>query len=277
MAIIRMNYLSEYLGMQTNVTLVIPTFTFADYFSGTPRMKAGDKLQTLWLLHGGSGDDLDFISGTRVARYAEENKIAVVCPADYNMFYTDTYTGNYFSYITEELFETLATIYPLSQRREDNFIAGLSMGAIGAFKAGIVYNDRYGTVLCMSGGGRDRDDLIALMRKEGDLSPRPPYMTYYPRLPEENGVDDPWGLAKLKAERGEKLPKFFVTCGEDDGAMSRSVKTAEYLTSLGVEVEFEGVPGYKHEWDFWDLALKKAIYDKFSLRRAPISADELGG
>ena len=88
-------------------------------------------------------------------------------------------------------------------------------------------------------------------------------------------MDDPWGLARLKAEMGERLPKFLFTCGENDAALKRTSETAEYLVSLGAEAELESVPGYSHEWDFWDLALKRAITQKFALRRDVIRAVEV--
>ena len=32
-----------------------------------------------------------------------------------------------------------------------------------------------------------------------------------------------------------------------------------YTTNLLLDVFYEEVPGYQHEWDFWDLSLQKAI------------------
>lgn len=34
MAVLKMNFLSEALGMQTNVTICLPTFSFEDSFNG---------------------------------------------------------------------------------------------------------------------------------------------------------------------------------------------------------------------------------------------------
>ena len=44
---------------------------------------------------------------------------------------------------------------------------------------------------------------------------------------------------------------------------------------LGLKLEkAEEVPGYKHEWDFWDLALRKALKEWLPIRHSAIYPDE---
>ena len=33
----------------------------------------------------------------------------------------------------------------------------------------------------------------------------------------------------------------------------------EYTSQLGVAVEYEFIPEYRHEWRFWDLAVQHAL------------------
>jgi S-formylglutathione hydrolase FrmB len=55
-------------------------------------------------------------------------------PNVHRSFYANTRYGfNYYTYITEELPHIVRSYFPLSDRREDNAIAGLSMGGYGAF------------------------------------------------------------------------------------------------------------------------------------------------
>ena len=128
MAVIKMNFLSQALGMQTNITICLPTYSFADAVADRREVYVpGMKYQVLWLLHGGSGDDSDYLNFSNIARYADENKIAVVMPAGYDSFYTNWHEGcdgaQYYTYITEELFHTLPILFPFSTKREDNFVA----------------------------------------------------------------------------------------------------------------------------------------------------------
>ena len=265
MAHIRMNFLSEALRMQTNVNIIIPSLhndlqvkgeTAASWY------RPGMKFQVLWLLHGGAGDDSDYITGTNIARYAQDNCVAVVMPADYNASYHDDPTGaKYFTYVADELPLVCRTMFPFSDKPEDNFVAGLSMGAGGTFKLAVAYPERYNSVLCMSGGGRG-----PFARQNVPHSPAP-------RFPgaELAGINDPWNYVTEQVQAGKKLPRFFMTCGTaDELAYPDYLTTSEKLRGLGCDVFTQEVPGYKHEWDFWDLSLRKALNEWLPLKRAPI-------
>ena len=40
----------------------------------------------------------------------------------------------------------------------------------------------------------------------------------------------------------------------------------KHAEEIGLKAVFEGVPGYRHEWPFWDLSVRKAL-DFFGLKR----------
>ncbi|MBW7462496.1 prolyl oligopeptidase family serine peptidase, partial [Paenibacillus sepulcri] len=52
---------------------------------------------------------------------------------------------------SEELPALARSFFPLSDRREDNFVAGLSMGGYGAFKLALSHPDRYAAAASLSG------------------------------------------------------------------------------------------------------------------------------
>ena len=54
--------------------------------------------------------------------------------------------------MTEELPEFIQTLFPASDKREDTFIGGLSMGAGGALNLGIRRPELYSRVIALSGG-----------------------------------------------------------------------------------------------------------------------------
>ena len=68
------------------------------------------------------------------SRFANERGLCVVMPSGENMFYVDQeHTHNHYSqFIGEELVEMTRAMFPLSHKKEDTFIAGLSMGGYGA-------------------------------------------------------------------------------------------------------------------------------------------------
>ena len=58
-------------------------------------------------------------------------------------------------YVTEELMPMLYNWYPISDKREDNFIAGLSMGGGGALKFAVNYPDKFAAAAILSSAPRN--------------------------------------------------------------------------------------------------------------------------
>ena len=257
MAVIKMNFLSQALGMQTNVTICLPSFSFADIMAGRNDVYVpGMKYQVLWLLHGGSGDDSDYLNFSNITRYADDHKLAVVMPADYNMSYTDNEHGKFMTFVAEELPKMCRALFPFSDKREDNFIGGLSMGSGGCQKIAMRYPENYAAVLAMSGG--------SFSKASGGR----------PRTPEQLAlVDENIAIAKANIEKGLKVPKFFMTWGDKDFVREGHTESCKVLKELGYDVFEEEVPGYGHEWDFWDLTLRKAIKDWLPIRHSVIYPD----
>jgi len=270
MAVFKVNFLSRDLGLHTKVNVVLPIVP-----SVTVEKQEKCLYQVLWLLHGG-GDDLnDFILNTNIARYAEDHKIAVVMSEDNYAFYTDGYIqngGRYFTYITEELVRMCRSIFPLSDKREDNFVAGNSMGSGGAMKCAMLHPELYSAALIMSGSGmrmhRTEDkwvtDFLMKVINDEDVSD-------YPAVEDpKQDVQMAIPIYNILKEGKTNLPKFYFTCGGADGLI-RDVKSAlQFYEKMGLPYFYEEVPGYKHEWDFWDLSLRKALNEWLPIRHAPI-------
>ena len=86
MALIRMNHLSFCKGNQTEVTVILPTKGMDDKRNGVGFEVPGMKYQVLWLLHGGGGDNTDFVNFSNIVRYAEQNRLAVIMPGGKSFF-----------------------------------------------------------------------------------------------------------------------------------------------------------------------------------------------
>jgi len=281
MTVLQFNFLSKYLGYQTNVTICLPRPSQED---GADFYRPGMKFQTLYLLHGYSGDDTDYRDFTGIVRYANEARVAVVMPAAYNAFYSDNPHGpRYWRYVSEELPQVCQSLFPLSAKREDNFVAGLSMGGHGAMKMGIMKCEAYAAVLCMSGVSMNPDKLAEVTDRRrarhadaaADDLPTIDMASLYGDPDHFKGsVNDVWHYARLNVEAKKQLPKFFITVGDKDFLREQVEDASAYLTGLGYDTTFELVPGYGHEWDFWDLSLRKALREWLPLRRSVIYPDE---
>ena len=72
--------------------------------------------------------------------------------------------------------------------------------------------------------------------------------TIPPMIKAEDLVDD------LLAKKGE-FPKIFLCIGHNDFLYESVEAFHQKLVKDGVEHRYDSVPGYEHEWAFWDLEL----------------------
>ena len=245
MALIRFNHLSKCKGCQTNVTIILPTDGMPEKRAGTTFEVPGIKYQVLWLLHGGGGDDSDFVNFSNIVRYAETNRLAVVMPAGKN-FYEDDY-----AYITEELPRTLRVVFPLSDKREDNFIGGLSHGGDAAMKACFEHPDRYASGLIMSAAGTDHRGEAGKAALRFDV----------------------FGCAQRNLDAGVEMPQLIFATGSGDRGMPHYVPVIDKLEAMGIALTRHYVDGDGHSWDFWDSTLRLGIEKLLPVRHNVIQPE----
>ena len=281
MALMRFKFRSEILG-DTSVTVVIPTNNqtiFGEKIGQAPagfpqsakfEYKPGMKYQTIWFLHGGGDDDLTSYRLTSLERYAEDNQVMLVTPLAHDTMYNNTTTGvRYIDYITKELPLVIRTLFPAAPEPENNFIMGSAMGGNGALGLAMMFPELYTAVVDLSGGiglTLDREVYRDQMSWMGGR------MKNFFRGEDEfeNTEHDLYYLAKKNVDEGKKLPQVFIGVGENDFIEYRVKKDYERLKELGYPVCYEEGKGLGHEWDFWDLYFRKAIYEWLPLRREPI-------
>jgi putative tributyrin esterase len=276
--LVKFNFLSQSLQLQTNVTMCLPSFSFSDQLSAKrDGLTPGVKFQVMYLLHGGFGDDSDYVNFTNIVRYADDNKIAVVMPCGYNSFYTDGVEGffvsKYWQYVSEELPALCQAMFPISPKREDNYVGGLSMGSHGAMKMAVMNGERFAGALIMSGTSLDDTDRTPILERNYFDPPSADCAQQNPnRLQTESYI---YQQAAENIKSGKACPKLYFTCGGDDIPAVTNVKASrDYFARLGYETVYTEIPGYRHEWDFWDLALRKALYEWLPIERKVLRPDQ---
>ena len=253
MALIHLHFYANKIGRCGNIDVIVPQKKSDD-------LTDNRNTPVLYLLHGAMGDETVWQRMTSIERYAEKYGFAVVMPGCEISAYTNMAHGqNYYDYITQELPELMYSFFGLSPARENNYIAGCSMGANGAVKIGLANPDKYTAIGCFSGGITYRlppedtsnidpvTDHTAFMRYEGRQI-----------LGTE---EDVFGNARRIAESGQPAPRIYHTIGNEDFLLEHAHNSRDFFTS------FEGDPfGYvyeeidgKHDWDFWDGALERFI------------------
>ena len=248
MAWIQCQFYSETLNLSTGITVFIPQHS-AIQVSGS------GKLPVLYLLHGLSADHTDWIRHSFIERYADNKGIAVVMPSVGRSYYTDMKYGSpYFTFLSEELPIVVRALFPISDRREDTFVAGMSMGGYGALKLGLSFPERYAAAASLSGGL----DIVSRMNGLNNFQPNE-LIAIFGDVAELKGSPNDlfYLLDKLKEYDGNK-PMLYQCCGTEDFLYPDNQTFRRYAIDLGIEVTYD--EGYgEHDWDYWDPMIQRML------------------
>lgn len=257
MAIIEVNFISKCLMRTVTFNAIIPV----DKFGPQAENAEQKPLKTLYLLHGIFGNYTDWVNGTRIQAWTEANDLAVIMPSGENRFYLDDEKSGelYGEFIGKELVEFTRKLFPLSDKREDTFIAGLSMGGYGAIRNGLKYAENFGCVIGLSAA------LVHDTWKDADNSApiftfrRNYYEAIFGEYDKVKGSDkDPKALLLKLKEEGRPVPKMYLCCGTEDGLVTANRDFRDFLNENGVDLTYVEGPG-KHDWVFWDTYIKKVL------------------
>lgn len=248
MAHMRCDFFSDALGLSTSMTVILPQPT-ASQIGMTGMAPAGDP-PVLYLLHGLSDDDTIWLRRTSIERYVAPLGLAVVMPQVHRSFYVDgVHTGSYWTFISEELPDIVARFFRVSDRREDTFVAGLSMGGYGAFRLALHQPERFAAAASLSGAL----DLARLQQHDG----REQVMAAIFDGRDATGSDDDL-IDLLGRAEAATLPSLYVACGTEDPLIAANHRFVDAADDRGIEVTTSFGPG-EHEWGLWDTTIQDVL------------------
>lgn len=242
------------LQRRTSISVILPSDNI--HFLQDAEEIVPKPYRTLYLLHGLYGSDDIFLANTSIQKFAEDNGIAVVIPCGDNSFYLDNEKVHayYGEYVGQELLDITRNIFPLSDRREDTFIAGFSMGGYGAIRNGLKYSQNFSKIGMIS-AALITDDVVSYVSDDNVLRSRDFYESIFGDL---DKVEDSDKNPKYLIENCEAIPDIFMACGVDDFLFEKNVDFYDFLMSKGIDVEFIEAPG-EHTWEFCDKYIKEFI------------------
>jgi putative tributyrin esterase len=238
MAVMTLDFYSKELKMSTLLTLIVPD-----------SVRIGDQpvsqRKCLTLLHGLSDDCTACLRLSKVELYTQDTGIVVVMPSAGRSMYCDGINGqNYFSYIANEIPEYLELVMGLSRKRSSNYIAGISMGGLGASRIALTYPERYRAVGLFS-GALDLKMMLAYATEE--------QKNEFPFLmAAASDIDKtPLNPINLLDKNKHKGLKMIIRCGQQDDLYPMSQVFYKKAIALGLDARGIFEEG-KHEWRLWD-------------------------
>ena len=252
MALLECKCYSDSLGKSVAFNVIYPEQTSSQIGMQGSALK--NEVPVLYLLHGYSDDHSIWSRRTSIERYASDMGLAVVMPDGDLSYYTNMLKGqNYFDFISKELPLKVKQIFNISDKREDTFIAGLSMGGYGAFKHALSSPEQYSAAASLSGvtdlaeqihenWSETRLDSIRLIFGE-DLKIK------------DSEHDLIFLLNKLQKN---KAPKLFQCCGTEDVLYKGNINFKKIAESKGIDFTYQEGPG-SHDWGYWDQMIQSVL------------------
>jgi len=255
MALIDCKFFSETLGMCSSMRVILPETTerrsgdSGVSRAGTPAFRGHP---TLLLLHGMSDDESIWTRSTSIERYAAALGLAVVMPNVHRSFYTNMLHGyRYWDFISQEVLEKARSFFPLSDAREDNFVAGLSMGGHGAFKLGLRLPETFAAAASLSG--------VADATAFRDARALDYQLIFGAVGPERGSEHDLFHLATALSASSKPRPRLYQCCGTEDFLLSQNRALRDHLQPLGFDYLYEESAGL-HDWAYWDKMIGRTLH-----------------
>lgn len=255
MAQLKVDFMSKVLMRTVSINVILPVDKVL--FGKEEIIKP---FKTLYLLHGIFGNNNDWISGTRIESWAQEKNIAVVMPSGENKFYINNeYTCERFSdFIGEELVDMTRKMFNLSNRREDTFIAGLSMGGYGAIINGLKFSNTFGCIAGLSSALILEDVLSDNEGISAIMGGRQYYTGIFGDLSKLRGSDKDYEALAKELSKRPNTPKMYLCCGTEDPLIDANRKFRDLLIDNNFDVTYMEGPG-EHNWYFWDEYILKVL------------------
>ncbi|MEY8354487.1 alpha/beta hydrolase family protein [Lachnospiraceae bacterium 54-53] len=260
MASMHCHYYSYSLKRGVDINVIIPTPEGNEQITDEKTKKAYSYergLPVLYLLHGAFGDYSSWMRFSNIERYAQKHCCAVVMASAENSFYQDMYRGSrFFTFFTEELPAFAGSIFPISGRREDTYVAGLSMGGYGAWFLALSRPDLYGKAASLSGAL----DIVTAYReiKKGTIDGPFSWDQIFENPEQLSGSRADLLALYDRCSAAGTVPELYFACGTEDFLydMNREIKTR--LEEKGAKAVFEEGEG-GHTWDFWDKYIRNVL------------------
>lgn len=236
MSLIQMDFASAALNRFTTMEVFLPDIPVPE-----------EGFRSLYLLHGYHGNHSDMLRRMSLLRYAETNDIAIFMPDGDNAYYADfpERAEYYHQYIGEELINLTRRTFPLSSRREDTYLAGISMGGGGAIRLGLSYAATFGKVAGLSSYLVENEAFDPVGHGTNAFKALDDVM-----MARQASMFS-FGMFGSESTSLVALPEMYLTVGTEDILLESNRAFHQMLNAYEIPHIYREYPG-AHTWDYWD-------------------------
>ena len=225
----------------------------------------GTPFKTVWGLHCAMEDGDLFFHRLNLGSFTDRYGFAFIAPSLGNGYFINSPYEKQADFLQAELLPVLREMLPLSSRREDNVLLGISMGAFGAAHWALRCPETFGAVALMSGVFDASQPVDERARKNREQRPLVKLFSekVMPLLmmDEEGNISSEADIRPWYARAAEKgAPDFALWCGEEDYlSLEQSRNFARNCRAQGISVTEHIAPG-AHNLAFWKGAVGDALH-----------------
>ena len=231
MSLLHVEFYSQALSSQAHFTAVLPN-DVPPLAVDSPHHKRPPKV--LMLLHGYSGCESDWTTGSSIRELAAEYNLAVLMPAAGNSFYLNgEATGTrYADFVGKEVPEFAARAFGLD-----------CFSKVMALSSALIIHE---LPEMKPETGNAMANYAYYRSTFGDLKTAP------------TRDCNPEVLADGLIAQGEAIPAIFMACGTEDFLYQPNCAFHDFLTDRKIPHVYRTAPGI-HNWKFWEANLEPAI------------------
>jgi len=250
MAFLQIQFFSAALNVASSVNVILPE---ANQGIGVNASRDERPPKVLYLLHGYSDDHSIWMRRTSVERYAAGHNLAVIMPAVNHSFYcNEVYGEKYWDYVSDELPRTMHRFLRISDRPEDTYVAGLSMGGYGAMRLALTYPAHFAGAASFS-GAVDLAGVYYERHRTAEID------RVFGEQKEIKGSEFDLYTLMEKNASAPKKPWLYVSCGTKDFFFDQHRAFVPALKKNGWDVMSHEEADTFHEWGFWDAQVRDFI------------------
>jgi|GEM_PF-690677 len=262
MAHATVNFISDALRRPVTIDVIFPTDKMV---SPTKYIPKKAPMKTLYFCEGSSGNYHRLLTHTMIEPIAEDNNICVVVVGGEDKWYANSdISGDYYGdLVTRDLVNFTRATFNLSDKAEDTYIGGFSMGGFGALTMGLRNSDLFGKIILHAPALCKALVLNSYDEPGHDAWTKTNYATMFGLSDvkdfEGSYMYDYELMVKTLAGQDKTKPEFIITSGEIDGLRPQTEKLVNELKEYGYDVTYEVVDG-NHNWCVaLNQGIKKAI------------------
>lgn len=215
----------------------------------------GQKLPTVYLLHGGGGGFRDWTNYSDVAQFAEHGFLLVMPQGD-SSYYVNSATEpleRYEDYIVKDLIADVQSRFPVADGRSNRAIVGVSMGGFGAIKLALSHPDLFA--------------FAAGISPAIDVPSRPYSEKRDSQWKHHSAIFGPWGsqtrrdndpFVLARSVKPADMPYIYLSCGDQEGLLPSNKQFGALLEKRGFRYEFHVEKG-GHDWNQWNAHLREVF------------------